>query len=85
MVRCRVAGESRQLIKRFLFYQGGVGHIMMSSYSGALFVVGGSGVSFALSAVQDMVRAGGDSHIRIIDIVWCIQDPGTLYCFIVFP
>jgi ferric-chelate reductase len=57
----------------------------MSSYSGALFVVGGSGVSFALSAVQDMVRAGGDSHIRIIDIVWCIQDPGTLYCFIVFP
>ncbi|KAJ8584438.1 hypothetical protein M405DRAFT_826813 [Rhizopogon salebrosus TDB-379] len=57
---------------------GGVGHIMMSSYSGALFVVGGSGISFALSAVQDLVRAGGDSHIRIIDIVWCIQDPASL-------
>lgn len=57
---------------------GGVGHTMMSSYSGALFIVGGSGVSFALSAVQDLIRAGGGSHIKIIDIVWCIQDPASL-------
>jgi len=49
----------------------------MSSYSGAVFVVGGSGVTFALSAVQDLVRGGADSHVKIIDIVWCIQDPGT--------
>lgn len=75
MVRCRDAGESMHLITVFT---GGVGHTMMSRYSGALFVVGGSGVSFALSAVQDLVRVGADSRIKIIDLVWSIQDPGTL-------
>lgn len=57
---------------------GGVGHTMMSRYSGALFVVGGSGISFALSAVHDLVRVGADSHIKIIDLVWSIQDPACL-------
>ncbi|KAG0693019.1 hypothetical protein DFH29DRAFT_1007765 [Suillus ampliporus] len=54
---------------------GGVGHTVMSSYSGAMFVVGGSGVSFALSAVQDLIQAATD--VKVIDIVWFIQDPGT--------
>ncbi|KAG0697450.1 hypothetical protein DFH29DRAFT_1003688 [Suillus ampliporus] len=46
---------------------GGVGHTVMSSYSGAMFVVGGSGVSFALSAVQDLIQAATD--VKVIDIV----------------
>ncbi|OAX43426.1 hypothetical protein K503DRAFT_681157 [Rhizopogon vinicolor AM-OR11-026] len=57
---------------------GGVGHTVMSSYSGAMFVVGGSGITFALSAVQDLIRASGDNDVKIIDIVWSIQDPGSL-------
>ncbi|KAG2360392.1 hypothetical protein BDR07DRAFT_1289654 [Suillus spraguei] len=55
---------------------GGVGHTVMSSYSGAIFVVGGSGVSFALSAVPDLIRAATD--IKVIDIVWSVQDPSSL-------
>lgn len=55
---------------------GGVGHTVMSSYSGAMFVVGGSGVSFALSAVQDLIQAATD--VKVIDIIWSIQDPASL-------
>ncbi|KAG1733904.1 uncharacterized protein EDB91DRAFT_1147924 [Suillus paluster] len=55
---------------------GGVGHTMMSSYSGAMFVVGGSGISFALSAVQDLIQTATD--VKVIDIVWSIQDPASL-------
>ncbi|KAH7890414.1 ferric reductase like transmembrane component-domain-containing protein [Phlebopus sp. FC_14] len=57
---------------------GGVGNTVMSSYSGALFVVGGSGVTFALSAVQDLVQAGGASSVKVIDIIWSIPDPSSL-------
>lgn len=55
---------------------GGVGHTMMSSYSGAMFVVGGSGVSFALSAVPDLIQA--PTGLKFIDIVWSVQDPSSL-------
>ena len=55
---------------------GGVGNTVIPSYSGAMFVVGGSGVTFALSAVQDLVRAGHSSNVSDIDIIWCIADPG---------
>lgn len=35
---------------------GGPGHSVFASYSAAMFVVGGSGITFALSAVQDLVQ-----------------------------
>ncbi|KAI6157280.1 ferric reductase like transmembrane component-domain-containing protein [Pisolithus tinctorius] len=57
---------------------GGVGNTVMSSYSGALFVVGGSGITFALSAIQELVRSQDDSSITTIDIVWSIPDVASL-------
>ena len=60
---------------------GGVGNTVISSYSGAMFVVGGSGVTFALSAVQDLVRSGNASDVTDIDLVWSIADPGLFYLF----
>ncbi|KAI6044553.1 ferric reductase like transmembrane component-domain-containing protein, partial [Pisolithus marmoratus] len=57
---------------------GGVGNTVMSSYSGALFVIGGSGITFALSAVQELVRSENDSNVRVIDIVWSIPDVASL-------
>jgi len=54
----------------------------MSSYSGAVFVVGGSGITFALSAVQDIVLGGTDNHVKIADIVWCTQHPSTPHVLI---
>ena len=63
---------------------GGVGNSVISSYSGAMFAIGGSGVTFALSAVQDLVRSGNASSVTDIDIVWSIADPGLFYLFVPF-
>ncbi|EIW75935.1 hypothetical protein CONPUDRAFT_85160 [Coniophora puteana RWD-64-598 SS2] len=57
---------------------GGVGNTVVGSYSGAMIVVGGSGVTFALSAVQDLVQMESASHVRTIDIIWSITDPIAL-------
>ena len=57
---------------------GGVGNTMMDSYSGAVFMVGGSGITFALSSITDLVQkdAEGSSRLKIIHLIWSIQDPG---------
>lgn len=70
-------------IQTELSQTGGVGNTVIPSYSGAMFVVGGSGVTFALSAVQDLVRSGNSSNVTDIDIIWCIADPG-LFIFLSF-
>ncbi|KAG8221551.1 ferric reductase like transmembrane component-domain-containing protein [Butyriboletus roseoflavus] len=54
---------------------GGVGDITIPNYSGAMFIIGGSGVTFALSAVQDLVLAGDRSRTRVIEVIWSIPDP----------
>jgi len=55
---------------------GGFGDITIGNHSGAMFVVGGSGVTLALSAVQDLVLAGDRSRTRVIEVIWSITDPG---------
>ncbi|KAF8960641.1 hypothetical protein BDZ97DRAFT_1940337 [Flammula alnicola] len=49
-----------------------------SSFSGAVFVAGGSGVTYALSAIQDLVQKdlAGESRVKIIELVWIVPDPG---------
>lgn len=58
-------------------YLGGPGHTLFASFSGALFVAGGSGITFALSAVQDLVQKDlrGESRLKSIELVWIVQDP----------
>jgi len=55
---------------------GGVGNTTMDSYSGAVFLVGGSGITFALSAITDLVQKDlqGSSRLKIIHLIWCVQD-----------
>jgi len=55
---------------------GGVGNTMMDSYSGAVFVVGGSGITFALSSITDLVQKDvrGLSRLKVIHLIWCVQD-----------
>lgn len=57
---------------------GGVGHTMLNGFSGAVFVAGGSGITFPLAAMQDLVQKNiqGRSRVRAIHLVWCVQDPG---------
>ncbi|RPD56546.1 incomplete iron reductase [Lentinus tigrinus ALCF2SS1-7] len=59
---------------------GGPGHAIFSSFSGALFVAGGSGITFALAAVQDLMKKDLEyrSRVRAMELVWCIQDPSAL-------
>lgn len=58
---------------------GGPGHTMFCSFSGAMFVCGGSGITFALGAIQDLMMKDmdGESLLKTIDLVWTIPDPST--------
>ncbi|KAK7039203.1 hypothetical protein VNI00_010108 [Paramarasmius palmivorus] len=59
---------------------GGPGLRMFASFSAAVFVVGGSGITFALSAIQELIHADakGESRVKGIDLIWVIQDPNAL-------
>lgn len=59
---------------------GGPGHSVFASYSGALFIAGGSGITFALAAVQDLIQQDldGTSRVKVIELAWAVQDPAAL-------
>ncbi|KAJ7750463.1 hypothetical protein DFH07DRAFT_746203 [Mycena maculata] len=59
---------------------GGPGFAMFNSYSACVFVAGGSGITFALSAVQELIQYDikGESHVRVIELIWVIQDAASL-------
>ncbi|KAH9855485.1 iron reductase [Lenzites betulinus] len=59
---------------------GGPGHAIFGGFSGAMFVAGGSGVTFALAAVQDLMKKDLEykSRVRAIELVWSVQDPAAL-------
>lgn len=52
----------------------------MSSFSATVFIVGGSGISFALSAIQDLVQKdlAAESRVKMIELIWIVTDPGKL-------
>lgn len=58
---------------------GGVGNTMMDSYSGAIFLAGGSGITFALAAITDLIQKDlqGASRLKVIHLIWCVRDPRT--------
>ncbi|KAJ7901617.1 hypothetical protein B0H13DRAFT_765305 [Mycena leptocephala] len=59
---------------------GGPGFAIFSSYSAALFIVGGSGLTFALSAIQELIQQDlqGESRVRVIELIWVVQDAASL-------
>jgi predicted ferric reductase len=54
----------------------GPGHLIFSSFTAALFVAGGSGISFALGAIEELIYKASkcESRVQLIDLVWMIQD-----------
>jgi hypothetical protein len=68
----------------FIFYLhvgvGGPQQTVFSSFSAAVFIVGGSGITFALSAIQDLVQKDlhGASRVKIIELIWIVPDPSCL-------
>jgi hypothetical protein len=57
---------------------GGPGYTVYASYSAAIFFCGGSGISFGLSTVQELVQRDLErtSRVKFIELIWCVQDPG---------
>ena len=62
------------------FGVGGPQHAVFSSFSAAVFIAGGSGITFALSAIQDLVQKDlcGASRVKIIELIWIIPNPACL-------
>ena len=61
-----------------LLSQGGPGYILYTAYSGVVLVAGGSGISYVMSILDDMLQkhANGKSHVRIIEVIWSVMDLG---------
>ncbi|KAH9935370.1 ferric reductase like transmembrane component-domain-containing protein [Fomitopsis serialis] len=59
---------------------GGPGHAVIASYSAALLVAGGSGISYPLAIAEELLRDAsyGASRVRLINLVWSVQDTASL-------
>ncbi|TFK70007.1 hypothetical protein BDN72DRAFT_896809 [Pluteus cervinus] len=59
---------------------GGPGHTIFSSFSAAVFVCGGSGITFALGVIQDLVQKDRDakSRIKCLELIWVLPDPSAI-------
>ncbi|KAG8895462.1 hypothetical protein FRB99_000574 [Tulasnella sp. 403] len=59
---------------------GGPGHDVFSTFSAAFIVVGGSGVTFGLSTVDEILRESerGYAKTRFVHVVWIVQSPTSL-------
>ncbi|KDN42381.1 hypothetical protein RSAG8_06872, partial [Rhizoctonia solani AG-8 WAC10335] len=58
---------------------GGPGNTLLASFSGVLLVLGGSGITFGSSVLEDIVakRASGAARVMCINFVWAIQQPSA--------
>mgnify|MGYP001201193653 CR=1 FL=1 len=58
---------------------GGPSRMVFSSFSGAVIVVGGSGITFGLSVVEELLMKDlrGESRIKYLELIWVVPDPGT--------
>lgn len=59
---------------------GGLGCTVVSSYSAALLIAGGSGITFALSAAQHLLNCEvkGQNQVEVLHVVWIIKDPASV-------
>ncbi|KAG9125413.1 hypothetical protein FRC07_007688, partial [Ceratobasidium sp. 392] len=63
---------------------GGLGNKVFASFSGAMLVLGGSGITFGTSVLEDLVAKSlsGSSHLVCIHLVWVIQHPSASTSFL---
>ena len=68
-------------IAHHMLLLGGPKNTVLSNFSGACIVAGGSGVTFATSTVQELIRKSStaSSRTRIINMVWAVQDPSRFH------
>ncbi|RDX49455.1 iron reductase [Lentinus brumalis] len=56
---------------------GGLGYTGPDSFSGSVFFAGGSGISYGLSGVQELLEhaKSGVGSVRCVDLVWSVHHP----------
>ncbi|KAG8950998.1 hypothetical protein FRC04_006859 [Tulasnella sp. 424] len=61
-------------------YGGPCGHMMRSSFTSSFIVVGGSGITYGLSVVEELIRDVEklQSRMRLIGLCWVVTDPACL-------
>ncbi|KAJ4474404.1 hypothetical protein J3R30DRAFT_3707292 [Lentinula aciculospora] len=59
---------------------GGLGNCMVPSFSAATFICGGSGITLATSAMQELIQKDldGGSRVKSIELIWSVQDASAL-------
>jgi len=59
---------------------GGPGDCMFASYSAVVVVVGGSGITYGLSIIKDLVQKDllGQSRVKTLEVIWVVQDAASL-------
>ena len=75
--RAEKASEPRDVRLLIEGPYGGPNHTIYTSFSGALVVAGGSGITYALGVVQDLLQKDreGRSRLKCVELVWSVQDP----------
>ncbi|KIO19016.1 hypothetical protein M407DRAFT_153146 [Tulasnella calospora MUT 4182] len=61
-------------------YGGPCGHMMRSSFTSSFVVAGGSGITYGLSVVEELIRDVEklQSRTRLIGLYWIVTDPACL-------
>lgn len=59
---------------------GGPNHTIYASFSAAVVVAGGSGITYALGVLQDLLQKDreGRSRLKCVELVWSVQDPSAI-------
>jgi ferric-chelate reductase len=80
MVSYSFVVEAPGVVADFTELTGGTGHTVFNSFSSAVLIAGGSGITFVLSAVQDILRNVSDkqTNLRTVHVVWSVRGPGLL-------
>ncbi|KAG8852232.1 hypothetical protein FRB96_008878 [Tulasnella sp. 330] len=62
-------------------YGGPEGHAVISSFSSAFVLVGGSGITYGLACVGELIRdtEALQARTRLIHLVWIVQDPAAVF------
>jgi hypothetical protein len=62
-----------------IYHPDGPGYTLYSAYSGVVLVAGGSGISYVLGVLDDLLQkhASGRSRVRVIEVIWSVMDPGN--------
>lgn len=68
----------------FLFHSGPYGGPRYHDFArsqGVLLVAGGSGITFALAILEDLIGAAlqGNSNIQNVLLVWSVREKGNYY------